>query len=378
MRPLDDVLVVACEQAVAAPFATRQLADLGARVVKIERPGGDFARDYDHTVKGLSSHFVWLNRSKESVALDLKDETDRRALLDLVARADVFVQNLAPGAVDRLGLAPASLRELHPRLITCSISGYGRGGDLERAKAYDALIQAEAGVISITGTPEHPAKAGIPIADIAAGSNAFAGILAALYQRERTARGTHVEVSLFDSLVEWMGYPLYYTMYGGRAPQRTGTSHAAIAPYGVFAAGDGTPFMLSIQNEREWSDFCAHALGDAGVARDPRFAGVARRVENRDALHRIVEAAFALLDGETLRRRLDRAGTAYAQVRDVADLATHPQLAQRHRWTTVDTPAGPVKALLPPIQIEGVVPRMDPVPRVGEHQHLTADRGERP
>ncbi len=375
MLPLAGITVVACEQAVAAPFATRQLADLGARVIKVERPGrGDFARDYDATVHGQSSHFVWLNRSKESVVLDLKDDADRARLLGLVDTADVFVENLAPGAAARLGLGEA-LRETRPRLVTCSVSGYGTGGDLEHAKAYDALIQAEAGTISVTGTPADPAKAGIPVADIAGGTAAFSGILAALLHRERTGVGTHVAVSLFDALVEWMGHPMYYALYGGTPPPRAGTSHAAIAPYGIFAAGDGTAFMLSVQNEREWADFCTHVLGDGSVAADARFAGVAARVAHRDALHTTIDTVLRTLDGPWLERRLRAGRIAYSHVRGVEDLRTHPQLAQRDRWRVVRTPGGPVDALLPAIGLTGLTPRMDPVPALGEHQALVADDG---
>lgn len=371
MQPLAGITVVACEQAVAAPFATRQLADLGARVVKVERPGGgDFARDYDTTVLGQSSHFVWLNRSKESVVLDLKDDGDRGRLLRLLDTADVFVENLAPGAVERLGLHPDALRENRPRLVTCSVSGYGTGGPLEDAKAYDALVQAEAGLLAVTGTPQEMAKAGIPVADIAAGMYAFSGVLAALLHRERTGEGGHVEVSLFDALVEWMGFPMYYALYGGTPPPRAGTSHAAIAPYGIFAAGDGTAFMLSVQNEREWADFCAHVLGDEAVATDARFDTVARRVAHRDALHATIDVALHAIDGAGLERRLRAGRIAYSRVRGVEELRTHPQLVERGRWTTVGTPEGPVDALLPPIGLSGLAPRMDPVPGLGEHREV--------
>ena len=371
MQPLAGITVVACEQAVAAPFATRQLADLGARVVKVERPGrGDFARDYDTTVHGQSSHFVWLNRSKESVVLDLKDSSDRDRLLRLVDTADVFVENLAPGAVERLGLGPRALRETRPRLVTCSVSGYGTGGSLQDAKAYDALVQAEAGMLAVTGSPQEMAKAGIPVADIAAGMYAFSGVLAALLHRERSGEGGHVEVSLFDSLVEWMGFPMYYALYGGTPPPRAGTSHAAIAPYGLFTAGDGTAFMLSVQNEREWADFCTHVLADAAVATDPRFDAVARRVEHRDTLHEVIDAVLHAIDGAELERRLRAGRIAHSRVRGVEDLRTHPQLVGRDRWTTVGTPNGPVDALLPPIGLAGLEPRMDPVPALGEHQHV--------
>ena len=364
--PLDGVLVVACEQAVAAPFATRQLADLGARVIKVERPGrGDFARDYDATVRGLSSHFVWLNRSKESVALDLT--TDAEVVLRLLAHADVFVQNFAPGAAERLGLGAAALRERFPRLITCSISGYGPDGPYRDAKAYDLLIQSEAGLVSVTGTAAEPAKAGIPAADIGAGMYAFAGILTALYDRERTGAGTHVEISLFDALVEWMGFPLYYTAGGGTPPPRTGTSHAAIAPYGTFRAGDGTEVVLGIQNEREWAAFCAVVLQRPDLTADDRFASGAARVAHRGALLTEIDAVFAGLTGAQVQDRLATARIAHAQQREVAQVLAHPQLAARGRWTEVGSPAGPIPALLPPITLPGRVPRMDPVPAVGEH-----------
>jgi itaconate CoA-transferase len=366
MLPLDGVLVVSCEQAVAAPFATRQLAELGARVIKVERPGGgDFARHYDETVHGLSSHFVWLNRSKESLVLDLKTQVD--VVLRLLARADVFVQNFAPGAVDRLGLGAAALRARFPRLITCSISGYGSSGPYRDAKAYDLLIQAEAGLVAVTGTAEEPAKAGIPAADIGAGMYAFSGILAALYDRERTGAGTDLEISLFDSLVEWMGFPLYYTGYGGTPPARTGTSHAAIAPYGSFTAGDGTEVVLAIQNEREWVTFCAEVLGRPDLATDPRFDTGARRVAHRPALHAEIDAVFGTLTGEQVTARLVAARIAHARRREVAEVLEHPQLSTRGRWTTVGSPAGPVRAVLPPIGLPGSPPRMDPIPAVGEH-----------
>ena len=366
--PLDGVLVVSCEQAVAAPLATRQLADLGARVIKVERPdGGDFARHYDTTVQGLSSHFVWLNRSKESLALDLKADAAAAdpVMARLLARADVFVQNLAPGAAQRLGLGAAALRERFPRLVTCSISGYGPSGPYRDAKAYDLLVQSEAGLVAVTGTQDEPAKAGIPAADIGAGMYAFSGVLAALYDRERSGEGAHLEISLFDALVEWMGYPLYYTGYGGSPPQRTGTSHAAIAPYGTFTAGDGTEVVLSIQNEREWAAFCAGVLRRTELATDPRFDTGARRVANRPALHTEIEVALAGVTGEELVARLSAARVAYARRREVGEVLEHPQL--HGRWTTVGSPAGPLRALPPPIGFAGRPPRMGPVPAVGEH-----------
>lgn len=364
--PLDGVLVVACEQAVAAPFATRQLADLGARVIKIERPGtGDFARDYDTSVSGLSSHFVWLNRSKESVTLDLKADVD--VVLRLLERADVFIQNFAPGAADRLGLGADALRVRFPRLVTCSISGYGPDGPYRDAKAYDLLIQAEAGLLAVTGTEAEPAKAGIPAADIGAGMYAFSGILAALYDRERTGVGTHVEISLFDALVEWMGFPLQYTAGSGTPPPRTGTSHAAIAPYGAFRAGDGAEVVLGIQNEREWVAFCGGVLDDPAMATDPRFATGSARVAHRGELLTAIDAVFSRLTGEQVQERLAAARIAHARRREVPEVLTHPQLAARGRWTEVGSPAGPVPALLPPITLPGRPPRMDPVPALGEH-----------
>ena len=368
MLPLDDLVVVSCEQAVAAPLATRHLADLGARVIKAERPGGgDFARSYDETVHGLSSHFVWLNRSKESIALDLKDPAAIETMTALLARADVFVQNFAPGAAERLGLGVSSLRARFPRLITCSISGYGGDGPYRDAKAYDLLIQAEAGLLAVTGTEEHPAKSGIPAADIGAGMYAFAGILAALHERERTGRGTEVEVSLFDALVEWMGYPLYYAGYGGTPPPRTGTHHAAIAPYGTFAAGDGSEVVLAIQNEREWVQFCAVVLQQPELATDPRFDSGSRRVAHRPDLHAVIEAVFSGLTGEEVEARLVAARVAHGRRRELADVVDHPQLDARGRWTTIGSPAGPLRALRPPIDLPGREARMGAVPAVGQH-----------
>lgn len=366
MLPLEGIVVVSCEQAVAAPFATRQLAELGARVIKVERPGdGDFARAYDESVRGMSSHFVWLNRSKESIALDLKSEGE--TMRRLVARADVFVQNFAPGAAERLGLGAAGLRAAHPRLITCSISGYGPDGPYRDAKAYDLLIQSEAGLVAVTGTEEAPAKSGIPAADIGAGMYAFSGILAALYERERTGVGTHVEVSLFDALVEWMGFPLYYTQGSGRPPRRSGTSHAAIAPYGTFRPGDGSEVVVGIQNEREWAAFCAVVLRRPDLTTDPRFASGRLRVENRPALHAEIDAVFAACTGAELLDRLAAGRIAHARRREVAEVLEHPQLLARHRWTEVGSPAGPIPALLPPLALGGHAPRMDPIPDVGEH-----------
>ncbi|MEU0792526.1 CaiB/BaiF CoA-transferase family protein [Amycolatopsis sp. NPDC005961] len=366
--PLDGVTVVSCEQAVAAPLATRHLADLGARVLKIERPGsGDFARAYDETVHGQSSHFVWLNRSKESVALDLKSAAAGPVMTALLDRADVFVQNFAPGVAERLGLGAAALRATRPRLITCSVSGYGSSGPYRDAKAYDLLIQSEAGLVSVTGSETEPAKSGIPAADIGAGMYAFSGILSALYDRERTGHGTELEVSLFDSLVEWMGFPLYYAGYGGTPPPRTGTSHPAIAPYGTFSAGDGTELVLAVQNEREWAAFCEHAVERPEWVTDERFATGSARVAHRAALEGEIDAIFARLTGTELEARLRQGRIAHARRRELPDVLTHPQLTARDRFADVRTPGGPIRATLPPITVPGRAPRMDPVPALGEH-----------
>ena len=368
MLPLDGVTVVAVEQAVAAPFATRQLADLGARVIKIERPGsGDFARSYDSTVKGMASHFVWTNRSKESLTLDLKRPEAADALRRLVSRADVFIHNLAPGAVGRLGFGSVELRAAHPRLVTCEISGYGTSGPYRDKKAYDLLVQSEAGLVSITGTDGTPSKVGISIADVAAGMYAYSGILAALLRRERTGEGAALEVSLFDALAEWMGYPAYYTEYGGAAPARTGARHAAIAPYGPYAAGDGKAVYFGIQNEREWARFCEQVLDRPELAGDPRFNSNASRVEHQPALDAIIAASFAPLAAATVIERLDAAGIANARMNTVREFIDHPQLAARNRWREVDSPVGRLRALLPPFCLDGHEPRMDAIPAVGQH-----------
>lgn len=366
MLPLEGVTVVSLEQAVAAPFATRQLADLGARVIKVERPTGDFARGYDTAVNGMSSHFVWINRSKESIALDLKTEDDQRVMDKLLAKADVFVQNLAPGAAARLGLGADRLRERDPRLIVCDLSGYGSSGPYRSKKAYDLLVQCETGLVSITGG-EEPAKTGISTADIAGGMYAFSGILAALYERERTGRGSAFEVSLFDALGEWMGFPYYYATYGGQAPRRSGARHAAIAPYGPFAAGDGTQVFLGVQNEREWVRFCEQVLRRPELAADPRFDDNPKRVENVVELQGVIESGFADMTGDEIEQRLEEVGIANARMRTMSEFADHPQLAARDRWREVDSPAGPVRALLPPITVAGREPRMDPIPEIGSH-----------
>lgn len=365
---LDGVVVVSLEQAVAAPFATRQLADLGARVIKVERPGvGDLARAYDTTVKGMASHFVWLNRGKESIELDVKSVSGRETLHRLVARADVLVQNLAPGAAERLGLGTGELRSPRPELITCDISGYGTGGPHSDQKAYDLLIQCEAGLVSITGTEEVPSKVGLSIADIATGMYAYTGILTALLDRQRTGRGAGIEVSMLEALGEWMGYPLLYTRYGGTAPARAGASHATIAPYGPFTAGDGVTINLGLQNEREWARFCELVLEMPRISADPRFADNSSRVANRAELDGIIAGIFAAITSDEVVRRLDEAAIANARQRTVAEFSEHPQLRARNRWRPVPTPAGEIEALVPPVTVAGNEPVMRPVPALGEH-----------
>ncbi|MBA2513754.1 MAG: CoA transferase [Solirubrobacterales bacterium] len=372
---LAGVTVVSVEQAVAAPLATRHLADLGARVIKVERPGrGDFARDYDTTVNGLSSHFVWLNRGKESLVLDLKEEGDRAVLAKLIARCDVFVQNLAPLATRKLGLDAGTVHAEHPSVIACSVSGYGLDGPYRDKKAYDLLIQSEGGLVSITGTPEAPAKAGISIADIAAGMYAFSGILAALYERERSGEGAALEVSLFDALAEWMGYPAYFTRYGGSQPVRAGASHAAIAPYGPFAAADGKDIVIAVQDEREWAAFCETVLQAPELAGDARFATNRDRVERRSELDAVVSERFASAPGEELLRRLDEANIASARERSIKEFLEHPQLVERDRWRSIGSPAGEIEALLPPVDWHGRAPVMGDVPELDAHGD--AIRGE--
>lgn len=351
----------------AAPFATRQLADLGARVIKIERTGGgDFARGYDTTVNGLASHFVWTNRSKESLTLDVKHPEGKWIVEQLLERSDVFVQNLAPGAVERLGFGAARLREQYGRLIVCDISGYGSSGPYRDKKAYDLLVQCETGVVSITGTPEEPAKVGISVADIAGGMYAFSGILTALYARERSGQGAHLDISLFDALAEWMGYPAYFTGYGGTAPARGGASHPAIAPYGPVEVSDGNVF-IAIQNEREWARLCAEVLEQPDLATDPRFASNSQRVANRPALDGLLANVLSARTAAEVEARLDAAGIANARLRTVQEFLDHPQLAVRDRWQEVDSPAGPIRALTPPIALDGEPARMDPIPDTGQH-----------
>jgi crotonobetainyl-CoA:carnitine CoA-transferase CaiB-like acyl-CoA transferase len=365
--PLNGITVVAIEQAVAAPFATRQLADLGARVIKVERAGsGDFARDYDRTVHGQASYFVWLNRGKESIELDVKSAHGQQVLAALLDRADVFVQNLGPGAADRLGLSAGKLRARLPRLICCSVSGYGPDGPYRGKKAYDLLVQCETGLLSVTGTPDTPAKAGISVADIAAGMYAFAGVLTALYERERTGAGTSVEVAMLDALGEWMSQPYLYSVYGGQQPRRTGARHASISPYGPYTAADGQVF-LGLQNEREWAVLCRDILGQPDLVADPRFATNPDRVSHDDALTAIIEAALRELTVTEVESRLDAAGIANARLRTPAEFAAHPQLAARDRWRHIGTPGGPVRALRPPVMVDGREAAMGDVPALGQH-----------
>jgi itaconate CoA-transferase len=368
VRPLDGILVVSLEHAIAAPFCTRQLAELGARVIKIERPGvGDFARAYDQRVRGMASHFVWTNRSKQSLTLDVKQPRAQEVLRALIGRADVLVQNLAPGAAKRLGLAASALRPLHPRLVLCDISGYGADGPYRDKKAYDLLIQSEAGFLSVTGTPAEPAKAGCSIADIAAGMYAYTGILAALLQRQRTGQGSHIEVSMLEALAEWMSYPLYYAFEGASAPDRTGAAHATIYPYGPFAAGDGKIVMLGLQNEREWEAFCTSVLHRPELVADPRFLANAQRHTNRSALQAIIVETFRTLTAAEVVALLDAAQIANARVNTMAELWAHPQLAARGRWATVDSPVGPLPALHPPGTSDAFDARMEGIPGLGEH-----------
>jgi itaconate CoA-transferase len=368
MRPLEGITVVALEQVIAGPFATRQLAELGARVIKIERPGsGDAARGYDRTVAGLSSHFVWTNRSKESLALDVKHPAAAEVLARLAARADVFLQNLAPGAAERLGLGAQSLRERHPRLIWCGISGYGPSGSYAQKKAYDLLVQCEAGLLSVTGTPEAPAKAGIPVADIAAGMYAFSSILAALLRRGRSGEGATLDITMFEALGEWMGFPAYFTAYGGTPPPRSGAHHATIAPYGPFRAGDGSAVFLSVQNEREFARFCETVLQVKALASDPRFSSGPARLQHREALHAEIERVFSQLDSSQVVARLEAADIANARLNTMQEFWDHEQLKARGRWREVATPQGAIRALLPAVTMRDVAPRMDPIPAVGEH-----------
>lgn len=375
--PLEGITVVALEQAIAAPFCTRQLADLGARVIKIERPVvGDFARQYDTRVRGQSSHFIWTNRSKESLALDLKQAKDLDVVKALLGRADVLVQNLAPGATGRMGLSYETLREKHPRLIVCDISGYGSDGPYRDKKAYDLLVQSEAGLLSITGTRDEPAKVGISIADISAGMYALTNILSAIMTREKTGEGARIDISMLESMVEWMGFPLYYTHQNQPSPRRVGAAHATIFPYGPFSTGDEGSVMLGLQNEREWAKLCHDVLHMPELATDSRFNANVLRVENQEALRAIMDRVFSKLTAQQLVQRLDHAGIANAKLRNMADVWQHPQLRARGRWADVHTPEGTVPALVPPGCSGPGDARMDAVPSLGEHnEKILAELG---
>jgi itaconate CoA-transferase len=366
--PLAGITVVSLEQAIAAPLASRHLADWGARVIKIERPGaGDFARGYDKVMNGMSSQFVWANRSKESIALDIKSEEGAAVLDELLANADVFIQNLAPGAAKKLGVDAKSLLARHPRMIACDISGYGSTGPYRNKKAYDLLVQCETGFLSINGTPDHQAKSGLSIVDISAGMYALNGILMALYRRERTGLGTAFEVSLFDSMAEWMSYPAYYTRDGGEPLVRSGARHATIAPYGPFVAGDGKTIFFGIQNEREWTNFCEHVLDDQAIASDPRFKSNPDRMRNQTQLENLITERFSAWSSDQVVSKLESASIANARLNDVKEFLNHPQLHERDRVRTVGSPAGPLDVFLPPLIIDGLDAVMNDVPAVGEH-----------
>jgi len=368
MRPLEGVTVVALEHVIAGPFCTRQLADLGARIIKIERPGvGDPARAYDDRVRGMSSHFVWTNRSKESITLDLKQEAARKIVHMLLEKADVLVQNLAPGAAARMGFSYDQLEGTYPRLIVCDISGYGADGPYRDKKAYDLLIQSESGLLSVTGTPDTPSKAGCSIVDIASGMYAYTNILAGLIQRGKTGRGCNIDVSMLESMAEWMSFPLYYAYDGAQPPVRAGASHATIYPYGPFPAGDGKFVMLGLQNEREWAIFCDKVLGQPALKTDERFSSGPRRSNARKELHRVIADAFSKLSAQQIVERLDEAQIGNARMNDMHEVWDHAQLRARGRWVEIDSPAGKIKAMLPPGVPESFEPRMDPIPAVGQH-----------
>lgn len=375
--PLQGITVVSLEQAIAAPFCTRQLADLGARVIKVERPVvGDFARHYDKRVRGQSSHFVWVNRSKESLALDLKQPKDFEVLKALINRADVLVQNLAPGASGRMGLSYEALQAQNPGLIVCDISGYGSDGPYRNKKAYDLLVQSEAGVLSITGTKDEPAKVGMSIADISAATYAVTNILGAIMTRQRTGKGTRIDISMLESMAEWMSFPLYYAFQGQPPPPRVGAQHATIYPYGPFATGDGGSVMLGLQNEREWAKLCNEILQNPELAADSRFNANTLRVENQEELRKIIHNVFSKWTAQETVEKLDRAGIANAKLNEMEDVWQHPQLKARGRWTEVKTEGGWVPALIPPGCASVEDARMDSVPILGEHtQAILAELG---
>lgn len=368
LRPLDGITVISLEHAIAAPFCTRQLADMGARVIKIERPGvGDFARAYDERVKGMASHFVWTNRSKESLTLDLKHPDADAVLHKLLGQADVLVQNLAPGAAKRMGLSFEALHDKFPKLIVCDISGYGEGGPYETKKAYDLLIQSESGFVSVTGSANEPAKAGCSIADIAAGMYAYSSILNALLLRARTGLGSQIDVSMLESMVEWMGFPLYYAYDDAPQPPRAGAAHATIFPYGPFSVGDGNTIMLGVQNEREWLVFCEKVLLNPAIAREPMFASNSKRVENRDVLRQHIDKALSALTIDNVVTRLEAAQIANARVNQMKDVWEHPQLKARQRWVDVESPVGMLPTLKPPASNQSFEARIDAIPALGQH-----------
>jgi len=377
MRPLDGITVISLEHAIAAPFCTRQLADMGARVIKVERPKvGDFARGYDERVRGMASHFVWTNRSKESLSLDLKHPQAQEVLQSLLAKADVLVQNLAPGAAARMGLGFDELHAKYPQLIVCDISGYGEGGPYETKKAYDLLIQSESGFISVTGSPESPSKAGCSMSDIAAGMYAYSGILNALLLRGKTGKGSHLDVSMLESTVEWMNFPLYYAFEGATPPPRAGAAHATIFPYGPFPVGDGSNVMLGLQNEREWRVFCEKVLLTPQLADDPAYASNSKRVQNREQLAALIKQAFSTMNIEQVTLRLEEAQIANARVNEMKDVWAHPQLAARNRWVEVDSPVGKLPALIPPGTNSAFKAKMQAIPALGEHtQAILAEVG---
>ena len=372
--PLSGITVVSLEQAVAAPFASRQLAELGARVIKIERPdGGDFARAYDVTVKGMASHFVWLNRSKESLTLDLKRPEAMRVIERLLENADVFLQNLAPGAIDRLGLGADALRRRYPRLIICNLSGYGTSGPYADKKAYDLIIQSEVGMLAVTGTEDTPSKVGVSIADISAGVYAYSGILTALLARKDSGEGTVVDVALIDTLGEWMSYAAYYTQYGGTQPPRSGASHATIAPYGSYRTCDGA-IIIAVHNKVEWTEFCSRVLQQPALAEDPRFQTNVLRVQHREALTEAIEAALMHLPSAEVLRRLETASIANARVNSIGEYLQHPQLAARDCWREIESPSGPIRALVPPVRLQDVEPAMGAVPALGQHSRAILEQ----
>jgi itaconate CoA-transferase len=366
--PLEGITVISLEHAIAAPFCTRQLADMGARVIKIERPGvGDFARKYDERTRGMASHFVWTNRSKESLTLDLKHADAGPVLEQLLAQADVLVQNLAPGAAARMGLSFDALHAKFPKLIVCDISGYGEGGPYETKKAYDLLIQSESGFVSVTGSAEEPSKAGCSIADISAGSYAYSSILNALLLRHKTGLGSHLDVSMLESMVEWMSFPMYYAFEGAAPPPRAGASHATIYPYGPFPVGDGNTIMLGLQNEREWVIFCEKVIEQKALAIDPEFDNNTKRTANRARLRAVIVELFSKMTIAQVEQKLEEAQIANARVNEMKDVWAHPQLKARNRWTEVQSPVGLLPALLPPATNNQFDARMDPIPGIGEH-----------